>query len=116
MAESDGEELDTPVAKLVRGRRRAAERQAGPRRTGQRGSVREGGKDSGAAAAEIEDRGSVFVSPRGQFLMSLDNQSNLGRLTPIRGFGCQEATGFRTVRYIAESGRSHGRDSPGLAC
>ena len=30
-----GEELDTPVAKLVRGRKRAAERQAGPHRAGQ---------------------------------------------------------------------------------
>ena len=48
-----GEELDTPVAKLVRGRRRAAERQAGPRRAGQRGSVGHGGKDGGA---EVEDR------------------------------------------------------------
>ena len=48
-----GEELDTPVAKLVRGRRRAAERQAGPRRAGQRGSGGRDGKDSGA---EVEDR------------------------------------------------------------
>ncbi len=43
-----GEELDTPVSKLVRGRRRAAERQAGP--------GRDGGKDSGAVGAEVEDR------------------------------------------------------------
>ena len=51
-----GEELDTPVAKLARGRRRAAERQAGPRRAGQRGSVGDGAKDSGAVGAEVEDR------------------------------------------------------------
>ena len=49
-----GEDLDTPVSKLVRGRRRAAERQAGPRRAGQRDSVGDGGKDSGAASAEVE--------------------------------------------------------------
>ena len=51
-----GEELDTPVAKLVRGRKRAAERQAGPRRAGQRGSVNNGGTNSGAADAGAEDR------------------------------------------------------------
>ena len=50
-----GEELDTPVAKLVRGRRRAAERQGGPRRAGQRGSVREGSTDTRAAGSEVED-------------------------------------------------------------
>ena len=53
-----GEGLDTPVAKLVRGRRRAAERQAGPRRAGQRGSVGDGGTDSRAAGSEGEDRSS----------------------------------------------------------
>ena len=52
----DGEELDTPVAKLVRGRRRAAERQAHPRRVGQRGSVGEDGTDRGADGAALEDR------------------------------------------------------------
>ncbi len=51
-----GEEFDTPVAKLVRGRRRAAERQAGPRRAGQRGSVREGGTNSGGADSGAEDQ------------------------------------------------------------
>ena len=51
-----GEELDTPVAKLVRGWRRAAERQAGPRRAGQRGPVNNGGTNSGAADAGAEDR------------------------------------------------------------
>ena len=51
-----GEELDTPVAKLVRGRRRAADRQAGPRRAGQRGPDRDGGTNSGAADAGAEDR------------------------------------------------------------
>ena len=53
-----GEELDTPVAKLVRGRRRAAERQAGPRRAGQRGSVNNGTTNSGAADAGAEERAS----------------------------------------------------------
>ena len=41
-----GEELDTPVAKLVRGRKRARERAAGPRRAGQkRGSSRGTGSE-----------------------------------------------------------------------
>ena len=53
-----GEELDPPVSKLVRGRRKAAERQAGPRRVGQRGSDRDGARDSRAARAEVEDRSS----------------------------------------------------------
>lgn len=51
-----GEELDTPVAKLVRGRRRAAERQTGPRRAGRRGAVDDRGKDGGAPGVEVEDR------------------------------------------------------------
>ena len=51
-----GEELDTPVAKLVRGRRRAAERSPAPRRAGQRGPDRDGGTNSGAANAGAEDR------------------------------------------------------------
>ncbi len=53
-----GEELDTPVAKLVRGRRRAAEGQAGPRRAGQRGAVDNGGAKSGAVDAGAEDQAS----------------------------------------------------------
>ena len=51
-----GEELDTPVAKLVRGRRRAAERPPAPRRAGQRGPDRDGGTNSGAADAGAEAR------------------------------------------------------------
>ena len=51
-----GEELDTPVSKLVRGRRRTAERQAGPRRAGRRDSVRDGGREHGAGGSKVEDR------------------------------------------------------------
>ena len=53
-----GEELDTPVAKLVRGRRRAAEGQAGPRRAGQRGAADNGGTKGGGADAGAEDQAS----------------------------------------------------------
>ena len=78
-----GEELETPVAKLVRGRRRAAERQAGPRRAGQRGPVHDGGKDGGAARAEVEDRSSkasgAAPSPGGS-----------GGEEPEAGSGCVE--------------------------
>ena len=44
-----GEELETPVATLVRGRLRAAERQAGPRRAGQRDAVRGAGAENRTA-------------------------------------------------------------------
>ena len=54
-----GEEFDTPVAKLVRGRRRAAERQA-PRRAGQRGLVRDGGTDT-RTAEEVREGGPIHA-------------------------------------------------------
>ena len=51
-----GEELETPVSKLVRGRRRAADRQAGPRRAGRRDSDSDRGREHGAGDSEVEDR------------------------------------------------------------
>ena len=74
-----GEELETPVATLVRGRLRAAERQAGPRRAGQRDAVRGAGAENRAA----ESAGSGGAPSTGE-------GASAGKADPEAGSGSVE--------------------------
>lgn len=72
-----GEELDTPVAKLVRGRRRAAERQAGPRRAGQRGRVH-GNSNDNRTAGPARDGGPARSSGKAPSPGKVDPEPKAG--------------------------------------
>ena len=97
-----GEELETPVATLVRGRLRAAERQAGPRRAGQRDVVR-GGGDEGRAAEPAGNGGAP----------STGEVAAPGKAGPEAGSGSVENRTSGTESQTGTAGGDRERDGNG---